>query len=212
MLLAKGCKKLLPPGMQALGKSMLGKRPVPRWLNGDWFTRHDAGPLPDARLKRRTEQLRERLYRTLTESSLPMLLRYEDRNSMACSIESRVPFLTPVLAEFLLSLPEPYLISPEGVTKHVFREAMRGIVPNEILDRRDKVGFATPEKRWLQELRPWLAKVLDPDRIRGVPALNADVVTWEWQAVLDGRRRFDWRIWRWVNIVRWAEATGAEFD
>lgn len=82
-------------------------------------------------------------------SGLPALLRHADRNSMRFSIESRVPFLTTEMAEFLLSVPEPFLVSPQGETKSIFRAAMRGIVPDDILDRRDKIGFATPEKDWL---------------------------------------------------------------
>jgi len=97
------------------------------------------------------------------------------------------------------------------VTKHVFREAMRGIVPDAILDRRDKIGFATPEKRWLQELNPWIESVLTPQRLSRVPALNAAAVGREWRAVLAGQRLFDWRVWRWVNLVRWGETIGAEF-
>ena len=69
------------------------------------------------------------------------MLRHGDRNSMYWSIESRVPFLTIDLAEFVLSLPESYLVSRDGETKYIFREAMRGIVPDEILNRRDKIGF-----------------------------------------------------------------------
>ena len=80
---------------------------------------------------------------------LSHLLRYEDRNSLSHSIESRVPFLTIDMAEFLLSLPENYLLSDDGVTKYVFREAMRGIVPDQILDRKDKIGFETPDNQWL---------------------------------------------------------------
>jgi len=60
-----------------------------------------------------------------------------------------VPFLTIDMAEFLLSLPENYLLSDDGVTKYVFREAMRGIVPDQILDRKDKIGFETPDNQWL---------------------------------------------------------------
>ena len=98
------------------------------------------------------------------------------------------------------------------MTKHVFREAMRGIVPDAILDRRDKIGFATPEKRWLQELNPWIESVLTSQRLSRVPALNAAAVGREWRAVLAGQRLFDWRVWRWVNLVRWGEAAGAEFS
>jgi asparagine synthase (glutamine-hydrolysing) len=184
---------------------MFGKPSMPAWLNGEWFERQGVEEVVGARVGRRSDQLRERLYQTLTKTSLPMLLRYEDRNSMASSIESRVPFLTPALAEYVLSLPEEYLISPEGVTKHVFREAMRGIVPDAILDRRDKIGFATPEKKWLNELGPWVAGVLSTERLRRIPALNAAAISREWHAVQAGTRPFDWRVWRWVNLVRWAE-------
>lgn len=86
----------------------------------------------------------EVLYRAMSEGGLPSLLRYGDRNAMRFSIENRVPFSTLPLAEFVLSLPEEYLIAETGETKSVFRAAMRGIVPDPLLDRRDKVGFETP--------------------------------------------------------------------
>lgn len=96
--------------------------------------------------------LKKHLKETLLKTSLPRLLRYDDRNSMASSVESRVPFLDRQLVEFVYSLPDEYLISKEGVSKYILREAMRGIVPDEILDRKDKVGFATPESDWMQSL------------------------------------------------------------
>ena len=81
---------------------------------------------------------------------------------MRWSVESRVPFLTIEIAEFLLRLPESYLLGPDGETKRVFRAAMRGIVPDEILDRRDKIGFQTPEQEWLwdqrKEIDQWLSE------------------------------------------------------
>ena len=65
------------------------------------------------------------------------------------SIESRVPFLNTEIAEFTLSLPEIFLISRDFKTKNIFRHAMRGIVPDEILQRKDKVGFETPNSQWI---------------------------------------------------------------
>lgn len=211
-LLARGLRPLLPARMQAGGKQLFGRPAVPNWLNRSWFADRQVETGAASSSGRRTELLRERLYRTLTATSLPMLLRYEDRNSMAWSIESRVPFLTPAFAEYVLALPEEYLISPEGETKHVFRAAMRGIVPDAVLDRRDKIGFATPEKKWLGELGPWVTDILSPARLARVPALDAAVVGREWQAVNAEARPFDWRIWRWVNLVRWAETWDARFD
>jgi asparagine synthase (glutamine-hydrolysing) len=202
MLLARGLKRVLP--------GRVGLRGRPRWLNASWFARNGVEEEAEPRCARQTDRLRDRLYRTLTRTSLPALLRYEDRNSMAWSIESRVPFLTPALAEYVLSLPEEYLISPDGVTKHVFREAMRGIVPDAILDRRDKIGFATPEQKWLSELGPWVGDTLA--RVERVPALDAVAVQREWKAVQDGNKPFDWRVWRWVNLVRWAEACDVRFE
>lgn len=69
---------------------------------------------------------------------------------MAHSREARVPFLDKKVMEFAFQLPENYIIK-EGLTKLILRNSMKGIVPNEILDRKDKIGFATPEKKWLKE-------------------------------------------------------------
>lgn len=78
---------------------------------------------------------------------LQTLLRYEDRNSMAFSTESRLPFLDYRLVEFILSLPISQRFRNEK-TKWVLRESMRDINIDEILDRKDKIGFATPESEW----------------------------------------------------------------
>jgi asparagine synthase (glutamine-hydrolysing) len=80
---------------------------------------------------------------------LRSLLMYEDKNSMAFSIEARVPFLDYRLVEFLFSLPDERKID-RGLRKVILREAMRGTVPDKILDRRDKIGFATEQDRWFQ--------------------------------------------------------------
>jgi asparagine synthase (glutamine-hydrolysing) len=140
-----------------------------------------------------------------------MLLRYEDRNSMAASIESRVPFLTPEFAEFVLRLPEQFVLSSDGTSKCVFRAAMRGIVPDAILDRCDKIGFVTPEERWLQKLRPWVDRALASERARAIPALDLASAQRDWNAVLAERARFDFRVWRWVNLIKWAERFDVEF-
>jgi asparagine synthase (glutamine-hydrolysing) len=120
---------------------------------------------------------------------------------MRFSIESRVPFLTTDLAELLLSLPEQYLIAPNGETKHVFRAAMRGIVPDDVLDRKDKIGFATPEKDWLLVMAPtirkWLSVPID------LPFINQSALLREFDKVVSGAIPFTWQVWRWVNFYRW---------
>lgn len=83
----------------------------------------------------------------LTHDNLQMLLHWEDRSSMRHSLESRVPFLDHRLVELSLAVGTDDKIH-EARTKFVLRQAMRQRVPDLILDRRDKIGFATAEARW----------------------------------------------------------------
>ncbi len=205
--------RLLPPAFQPLARRLGGEALLPPWLNASWFAERGVVARPPSQLKGLVRnRLRQELLEALTETSLPMLLRYEDRNSMAHSIESRVPFLTPALARFVLGLPEEYILAPDGTSKAVFREAVRGLVPEEVLARRDKVGFATPELRWLRALGPWVETLLRRDALGAIPALRPEEVRSEWKEVAEGRKRFDFRVWRWVNVVAWTEAFGAKYD
>jgi asparagine synthase (glutamine-hydrolysing) len=201
---------LLPPSVQSPFRYLVDQTLLPAWLNGIWFAERGVIPRPPAAPCGR-EVLREELYSTLTETSLPSLLRYEDRNSMAFSIESRVPFLTPALVNFVLTLPEEYIIAADSTSKAVFRRAMRGIVPDSVLDRRDKIGFATPELHWMTSLSPWIEATLHSEAAR-LPMLNLDAMRREWQAILDGRKRFSFRVWRWINLILWAEQYRVIFE
>ena len=204
---------LVPPAFQAPFRRLVGQELVPPWLNPDWFAERGVLTQPAKyTFGDSGEVLREQLYRAVTQGSLPALLRYEDRNSMAHSIESRVPFLTPPLVQFLLTLPEGHLIDAQGSSKAVFRRAMRGLVPDAILDRRDKIGFATPEHEWLLELRPQIERLLSSETAARIPALRAEVLRSEWRAICEKGRRRDFRVWRWVNMIEWAGRTGAVFS
>jgi asparagine synthase (glutamine-hydrolysing) len=111
--------------------------------------------------------LNRALYSDLTKYSIPQILRYEDKNSMRWSIESRVPFLDYRLVELAMSLPSGYKIRG-GTTKYILRKAMKGLVSDRILERKDKIGFATPEGDWL--MAPAFAgmarKILNSDKFR----------------------------------------------
>lgn len=182
----------------------------PEWLNAAWFADHGVVPAPIWRARERY-LLREHLAQALMDNSLPMLLRYEDRNAMAFAVENRTPFLTPELVQFIFSLPEEYIIAPDGTSKAVFRHAMRGLVPDPVLERRDKIGFATPERDWLAALGPWADKLLRSDTARHIPALNLPAIERQWQALLTGQRAFDFRAWRWLNCICWAERFQVRF-
>jgi asparagine synthase (glutamine-hydrolysing) len=203
---------LVSPGVQNPLRRLAGAERVPDWLNANWFVQHGVN-LSSGKYHypRSRDVLLEQLHQTLTRSSVPMLLRYEDRNSMAHSIESRVPFLTTRLVEFVLALPEAHLINDSGTSKAVFRKAMRGLVPDVILDRKDKIGFATPERNWLLQARSFVDRSLSSGVISGITALQPTAMRAEWNGILEGKRGFDFRVWRWVNLIRWAERVGARF-
>ena len=92
--------------------------------------------------------LKEILYHSTIRYGLNELLRYADRNSMAHSVEVRLPFLSHQLVEFVFSLPEGFLIH-DGWTKYILRKSMNDILPAEIAWRKDKVGYEPPQQDWL---------------------------------------------------------------
>jgi asparagine synthase (glutamine-hydrolysing) len=87
----------------------------------------------------------EALLTALRYTYIPQLVRQGDRNAMAWSVENRVPFLSLPLVEAVLSLPEDYLVGDDALPKSLLRRAMKEILPEAILDRKDKVGFATSQ-------------------------------------------------------------------
>lgn len=111
------------------------------------------------KLKNHDFDFKEDPIRTIKEMSLyhftnnlQSLLRYEDRNSMAFSRESRLPFLDYRLVEFIVTLPVREKFR-NTVTKWILRQSMQNINLDSILNRKDKIGFATPEQNWWRKLQ-----------------------------------------------------------
>jgi asparagine synthase (glutamine-hydrolysing) len=202
---------LLPEAYHGAARRLIGDELMPDWLNRTWFERRGVRPTPLFAVARDEDLFLTVVARSITTTSLPMLLRYEDRNSMAHSVESRVPFLTPNLVDFIVSLPEGHIVDIEGNTKSIFRRAMRGLVPSEVLERRDKVGFSTPELRWLNELRPWVEQVLGSEMAEAIPALNRAKLLDQWHGIAAGWKPFSFQLWRWINLIHWANRHQIEF-
>lgn len=138
-------------------------------------------------------------------SNLPMLLHWEDRSSMAHSIEARVPFLDPPLVAFSLSLGNAHKMVGAD-TKRVLRRAMQDVLPPLIRDRRDKLGFATPEEVWFRgPLRGLIEDGVDATLLRYPGLFNAVGVRALRDDMLDGRRPMNFLLWRIVNLGIWGE-------
>jgi asparagine synthase (glutamine-hydrolysing) len=99
----------------------------------------------------------------ILQSSIPYQLHSEDRNSMLWSIESRLPFLDYRVIELVLSLPSSYKVR-SAKTKSLLRDAMKGILPDAIVNRHDKLGFPAPDEAFFREhakdLRPILVQAV----------------------------------------------------
>ena len=123
---------------------------------------------------------------------------------MRYSVESRVPFLEPRFVELVFSLPREFIIGPDGTSKWVFRQAMRGLVPDAILDRKDKIGFTTPEATWLMRERSW---VLDTVELSAaLPWYEPSALRRTVERALAGREPDGHLLWRLVNLGVWMEA------
>lgn len=161
-----------------------------------------ASEAPHAHASSRSDLWDQLAFDTL-HRQLPSLLRYEDRNSMAFAIETRLPFLDYRLVEFAFSLPDAEKL--DGVTtKAIARRALGDRVPRSVLDRRDKMGFETPTDLWLRgryagEVRRRLAR---PGPFQDW--VDRDVVAAELDEYLAGRRNIGLQVWRWLSLESWS--------
>jgi asparagine synthase (glutamine-hydrolysing) len=146
------------------------------------------------------------LYWELTRTRLPALLRYEDRLSMAFSIESRVPFLDHRLVELVFALPDD-VKRRAGWSKYGLRRALDGLLPPAVVWRKDKKGFPTPVGAWLRDGRGSDAL----DLLRDPRRKSRDLFP---QAALDtfvaehasGQVDRAWQLWRALSTELWLEA------
>jgi len=150
------------------------------------------------------------LYWELTRNRLPALLRYEDRLSMAFSIESRVPFLDHRLVELSFALPDS-VKRHAGWSKYGLRRALESLpdvpLPRSVVWRRDKKGFPTPVGNWLRDGRASAALDLlrDPRRRSRTlfPQRAVDSFIGEHVA---GTADRSWQLWRALSTELWLDA------
>lgn len=140
----------------------------------------------------------------LTRHSLPALLRYEDKNSMSFSVESRVPFLDHVLIEYVAQLPDEFLIR-RGETKRILRDAVRNVIPAIVVNRRDKVGFGIPEKQWIRNVIA--PRLLEGLRTRPVlrEFFDIECLTRVTESLCRGGGVDPNILWRAYNVWKWYE-------
>jgi asparagine synthase (glutamine-hydrolysing) len=148
--------------------------------------------------------LNEALELTLFSTAIPHLLRWEDKNSMRWSIETRPPFLDPVLVESSLALGSDKKLK-NGRTKMVFKEAMDQILPDMIKNRKDKIGFAAPVNEFFrnENIVDFANSIIYSDSFKSRPY-------WKWKNVekiyldhISKKVNAGDTIWKWINLELW---------
>ncbi|QEG38657.1 asparagine synthase (glutamine-hydrolyzing) [Roseimaritima ulvae] len=150
------------------------------------------------------ELLRNEIQRT----SLPRLLHYEDRNSMAHSIEARVPFLDYRLVEFLVNQPIRRKIR-RGETKFLLRESMKGRLPEGVRTRQDKMGFVSPEEVWMRGPKKNAFRDLLSTACSQCEAfVDGPRLLTHFDEYLQGNKKYSKSYWRVISFGNWMQEFG----
>ena len=148
------------------------------------------------------DNLKRRLLQDFLVWSLPPLLRYEDRCSMAHSLEARLPFLDQELVDYILRLPTDAIIR-DGWNRRVLRDGLADVLPASVRNRRKKIGFTTPEFRWYRRQRATLQSLLRSPRFRARPYWHAAAVAEGFRAACAGEIAESMFFWRVINAEIW---------
>jgi asparagine synthase (glutamine-hydrolysing) len=192
---------------RALAREPLERHLRPR-LSGARALLHpelrSAGTVAVAHEQRFRDLLRRRLSLMIARRGLPELLHSEDRNSMAHSIEARVPFLDYRFVELVFSLGPEELIAG-GRTKTVLRRALGDVLPEQVRERRTKLGFPTPESRFLREdVGVLAADVFASQSFRERGFVDAEAAVKLLKRHRAGEVDAPYELWRALNTELWA--------
>ena len=147
-------------------------------------------------------KLENKLYHDVYYSALPRLLQYEDRDSMAFSLESRVPFLDYRFVEFIFSLPVSNKIK-NGWTKYILRKSMKDILPEKIRCRKDKMGFVTPQDMWLATIKDKVKDIFNSKEFLQRPYIDSNGVSELLEKYYGGDYSLSNTVWKLYCIEIW---------
>ena len=172
------------------------------YLDGD-FVREYGGQNTIASSLYASDGLQDALFNHF-DYKLEHLLKWEDRNSMWFSLESRVPFLDYRLVEKTLALPAGQIIN-RGQTKYILRQSMKGILPEAVRTRTDKIGFLTPEDSWFRTpvFEQYVKDLVRSESFRERGFFDTKKVEARYSAHLSGRENLSKEIWKWINLELW---------
>ena len=198
--LAKSLDVLYRLGRFKLKAKVKLKKSIPttQLLNRDFVAAHRG-----QRYSSEGANLKKRLVEDLFHNSLPSLLRYEDKNTMRFSLEGRVPFLDKEVLKFIFSLSDEAIIK-DGWNKRVLRDATRGLLPESINRRRNKIGFTTPQGEWFMRLKNHFYNIFLSESFANRPYVNQTEVIAAFEGWIKGANDVDtMTFWRLINLELW---------
>jgi len=170
-----------------INNKFIKKKTFPNWINKDFELKK-----PEIFTRSKDSSVFAVSKNLLLEVGLPVMLHEEDRMSMAFSIESRVPFLDHELVEKALSIPDNYKIH-NGIRKYILRESGKKILPVEVYNRFDKLGFPTPTEKWFEENKDKIKTELKKNYKYIDKIVNENIFGLEDDKI----------IWRLLSLARW---------
>jgi len=149
------------------------------------------------------DDLKKRFVEDVFKNSLPALLRYEDKNTMRFSLEGRVPFLDKEVMKYLFSLSNEAIIRGSW-NKRILRDATKGLLPEVVRTRRNKIGFTTPEAEWFKRLKTRFYGIFLSESFAERPYFDQQQVLYAFEGHIKGRNTTDTMVfWRMLNVELW---------
>ncbi|MDQ3019953.1 MAG: asparagine synthase (glutamine-hydrolyzing) [Bacteroidota bacterium] len=182
------------------------KSPVSQFYNPDFLINHRGRNVLEYRTK---DNLNQKLYEDFSQFILPSLLRFEDRNSMMFSIESRTPFLDYRIIKYLFETEAVYKIH-NGWSKWILRNSMKKFIPDKIVWRRDKKGFPTPERKWMMRLKDDFVNTVQGNRDELNLFFNIELILNSYDEIISNPEIKSHFLWKIYNFAKWKKMYSAE--
>lgn len=188
-------RALVKPALYRAAQAVRGRG---RWINAEYASLNGAD---------RSRTIDERLHHDVKWGNAKIILAYADKNAMRFSIEARVPYFDRRLVEYAFSLPAGFKVG-SGTRKRVLRDfARQGVLPPEITERKDRMGFATPDGEWIPgPLWPWVREALNDPGLEAAPCFDRRRLRQFVHGFERGEHR-DYRgMWRLWMLALWRRA------
>ncbi|MFQ5444066.1 MAG: asparagine synthase (glutamine-hydrolyzing), partial [Nitrospinales bacterium] len=196
--------------IHTLGPRLAFLRPPPKWIGSEFY--HQARRKSKHHDFNFSNNTLNNFLSYLIHFNLGALLRSEDRNSMAHSVEARLPFLDHRLVEFMFSAPMDQKIN-NGWTKVILRNAMKDHIPEKIRLRKDKMGFVTSEQQWISSIpQKTIDDLLFSRPMKESGYIDVKQTSKELRTIIHGNKPFNFLPWRILSLSIWLNKLKTKTD